>query len=255
MVRTASNYAARSSGWSWHGDNRRGSPGVGPVWLPGARSDPGYPSFEVKQGQQLLLQGTSGSGKSTLLGLMSGVLHATSGRIEVAGHNLSSLAGTAHNRFRANHCGVIFQKFNLLLFLSVRDNIALGLNFVSRELRAHSRAERDKRISLLLEALGLNADALLARLAGRLSVGKQQQRVAAARALIGKPQLLLADEPTSALDPESARSFLRLLSKACRQAGTTAIVVSHDPSLEPLFDEVSVLDLINRASRPLEEAP
>lgn len=209
------------------------------------------PSFEVTQGQQLLLQGTSGSGKSTLLGLMSGVLQATSGRIEVAGHDLSRLAGTARDRFRADHCGVIFQQFNLLPFLSVRDNIALGINFVSRDRRARSRAELDKRISLLLEALGLDADALWARPAGRLSVG-QQQRVAAARALIGKPQLLLADEPTSALDPESARSFLSLMSKACRQAGTTAIVVSHDPSLEPLFDEVRVLDQINRASHPLE---
>lgn len=208
--------------------------------------------FKLSQGQQLLLRGTSGSGKSTLLGLIAGVLRATHGCVEVAGQDLSVLSGTARDRFRADHCGVIFQQFNLLPFLSVRDNIALGLNFVSRQRRARNVAELDARISSLLIELGLDPSSLWNSPAGQLSVG-QQQRVAAARALIGKPRLLLADEPTSALDTVSANAFLHLVSQACQQSGTSAIVVSHDPALEPLFDEVRVLDEINHATRRMEE--
>ena len=208
--------------------------------------------FKLHQGQQLLLRGQSGSGKSTLLGLIAGVLRATRGSVEVAGQDLSVLSGTARDRFRADHCGVIFQQFNLLPFLSVRDNIALGLNFVSRPRRARNAAELDARIDELLNALGLDASSLWSRPAGQLSVG-QQQRVAAARALIGRPKLLLADEPTSALDPASANAFLHLVNQACRLSDTSAIVVSHDPALGPLFDEVKVLDEINRAARRAEE--
>lgn len=208
--------------------------------------------FKLNQGQQLLLRGASGSGKSTLLGLIAGVLRANRGCVEVAGQDLSALSGTARDRFRADHCGVIFQQFNLLPFLSVRDNIALGLNFVSRPRRTRNTAELDARIAELLEALGLEASSLWGRPAGQLSVG-QQQRVAAARALIGKPRLLLADEPTSALDPASANAFLQLMNQACRLSETSAIVVSHDLALGPLFDEVRGLDEINHAAHRVKE--
>jgi putative ABC transport system ATP-binding protein len=204
--------------------------------------------FTLAQGHQLLLRGASGGGKSTLLGLIAGVLRATAGRVEVAGQDMSSLSGTARDRFRADNCGVIFQQFNLLPFLSVRDNIALGLNFVSRERRIRTSTGLDKQIAGLLGDLGLDAEQLWTRPAGHLSVG-QQQRVAAARALIGRPRLLLADEPTSALDPQSSNAFLSLMSSACRQNGISAIVVSHDPALALLFDEVQVLEDINMASR------
>lgn len=206
------------------------------------------PDFTLSQGQQLLLRGASGGGKSTLLGLIAGVLRATTGRVEVAGRDITSLSGAARDRFRADHCGVIFQQFNLLPFLSVRDNIALGLKFASPALRARASTDLDANIAGLLEDLGLDAQSIWNRPAGRLSVG-QQQRVAAARALIGKPRLLLADEPTSALDPQSANAFLSLMSRACRQHDISAIVVSHDPALKHLFDDTRVLEEINVAAR------
>ncbi|EPG2415909.1 MULTISPECIES: ATP-binding cassette domain-containing protein [Stenotrophomonas maltophilia group] len=202
------------------------------------------PQLLIEQGSSVLLRGVSGGGKSTLLGLLAGVLLPGRGRVEVAGHALQMMRGAARDRFRADHLGVIFQQFNLLPFLSVRDNIALGLRF------SPVRSERisgplDDEILRLLEALQLDP-ALSKRAAGTLSVG-QQQRVAAARALIGRPAVLLADEPTSALDRLAATAFLQLMSAQCRAAGTTVLVVSHDDSLQPLFDRTISLSEINHA--------
>ncbi len=202
------------------------------------------PQLLIEQGSSVLLRGVSGGGKSTLLGLLAGVLLPGRGRVEVAGHALQMMRGAARDRFRADHLGVIFQQFNLLPFLSVRDNIALGLRF-SRLRSARISGPLDAEIARLLQALQLNPE-LMQRRAGTLSVG-QQQRVAAARALIGRPAVLLADEPTSALDREAATAFLQLMSAQCRAAGTTVLVVSHDESLQPLFDRTIALSQINHA--------
>ncbi|WP_164146367.1 ATP-binding cassette domain-containing protein [Stenotrophomonas maltophilia] len=202
------------------------------------------PRLWIEQGSSVLLRGISGGGKSTLLGLLAGVLLPGSGHVEVAGQSLQDMGGAARDRFRADQLGVIFQQFNLLPFLTVRDNIALGLRF------SHLRGARisgplDAEIARLLSALELDP-ALMQRRAGTLSVG-QQQRVAAARALIGRPALLLADEPTSALDRNAATAFLQLMSAQCQAAGTTVLVVSHDDSLQPLFDRTIALSEINLA--------
>lgn len=202
------------------------------------------PRLWVEQGSSVLLRGISGGGKSTLLGLLAGVLLPGKGRVEVAGHALQHMGGAARDRFRADQLGVIFQQFNLLPFLTVRDNIALGLRF-SRLRSARISGPLDAEIARLLQALQLNPE-LMQRRAGTLSVG-QQQRVAAARALIGRPTLLLADEPTSALDREAATAFLQLMSAQCQAAGTTVLVVSHDDSLQPLFDRTLSLSEINQA--------
>ncbi|MBA0328061.1 ATP-binding cassette domain-containing protein [[Pseudomonas] hibiscicola] len=202
------------------------------------------PRLWVEQGSSVLLRGISGGGKSTLLGLLAGVLLPGKGRVEVAGHALQDMGGAARDRFRADQLGVIFQQFNLLPFLTVRDNIALGLRF-SRLRSARISGPLDAEIARLLQALQLNPE-LMQRRAGTLSVG-QQQRVAAARALIGRPALLLADEPTSALDREAATAFLQLMSAQCQAAGTTVLVVSHDDSLQPLFDRTISLSEINQA--------
>jgi putative ABC transport system ATP-binding protein len=202
------------------------------------------PRLWVEQGSSVLLRGISGGGKSTLLGLLAGVLLPRKGRVEVAGHALQDMGGAARDRFRADQLGVIFQQFNLLPFLTVRDNIALGLRF-SRLRSARISGPLDAEIARLLQALQLNPE-LMQRRAGTLSVG-QQQRVAAARALIGRPTLLLADEPTSALDREAASAFLQLMSAQCQAAGTTVLVVSHDDSLQPLFDRTISLTEINQA--------
>jgi putative ABC transport system ATP-binding protein len=202
------------------------------------------PKLWIEQGSSVLLRGVSGGGKSTLLGLLAGVLMPGKGRVEVAGQALQGMGGAARDRFRADHLGVIFQQFNLLPFLSVRDNIALGLRF-SRLRSARISGPLDAEIARLLQALQLNPE-LMQRRAGTLSVG-QQQRVAAARALIGRPAVLLADEPTSALDRQAATAFLQLMSAQCRAAGTTVLVVSHDESLQPLFDRTISLSEINHA--------
>ncbi|WP_295550669.1 MULTISPECIES: ATP-binding cassette domain-containing protein [Stenotrophomonas] len=202
------------------------------------------PRLWVEQGSSVLLRGISGGGKSTLLGLLAGVLLPGKGRVEVAGRALQDMGGAARDRFRADQLGVIFQQFNLLPFLTVRDNIALGLRF-SRLRSARISGPLDAEIARLLSALRLDP-ALMHRRAGTLSVG-QQQRVAAARALIGRPALLLADEPTSALDRDAATAFLQLMSAQCQAAGTTVLVVSHDDSLEPLFDRTIALSQINQA--------
>jgi len=202
------------------------------------------PQLWVEQGSSVLLRGISGGGKSTLLGLLAGVLLPGKGRVEVAGHALQDMGGAARDRFRADQLGVIFQQFNLLPFLTVRDNIALGLRF-SRLRSARISGPLDAEIARLLQALQLNPE-LMQRRAGTLSVG-QQQRVAAARALIGRPALLLADEPTSALDREAASAFLQLMSAQCQAAGTTVLVVSHDDSLQTLFDRTISLSEINQA--------
>ncbi len=202
------------------------------------------PRLWVEQGSSVLLRGISGGGKSTLLGLLAGVLLPGKGRVEVAGHALQDVGAAARDRFRADQLGVIFQQFNLLPFLTVRDNIALGLRF-SRLRSARISGPLDAEIARLLQALQLNPE-LMQRRAGTLSVG-QQQRVAAARALIGRPTLLLADEPTSALDRESATAFLQLMSAQCQAVGTTVLVVGHDDSLQPLFDRTISLSEINQA--------
>lgn len=202
------------------------------------------PRLWIEQGSSVLLRGISGGGKSTLLGLLAGVLLPGKGRVEVAGQALQDMGGAARDRFRADQLGVIFQQFNLLPFLTVRDNIALGLRF-SRLRSARISGPLDAEIARLLSALQLDP-ALMQRRAGTLSVG-QQQRVAAARALIGRPALLLADEPTSALDRDAATAFLQLMSAQCQAAGTTVLVVSHDDSLQPLFDRTIALSEINLA--------
>lgn len=201
------------------------------------------PRLWIEQGSSVLLRGISGGGKSTLLGLLAGVLLPSRGRVEVAGHALQTMRGAARDRFRADHLGVIFQQFNLLPFLSVRDNIALGLRF-SRLRSARISGPLDDEIARLLRGLQLDP-ALMKRPAGTLSVG-QQQRVAAARALIGRPALLLADEPTSALDRGAASAFLQLMAAQCQAAGTTVVVVSHDEGLQPLFERTIALAEINQ---------
>ncbi|WP_099589123.1 ATP-binding cassette domain-containing protein [Stenotrophomonas maltophilia] len=202
------------------------------------------PHLLIEQGSSVLLCGISGGGKSTLLGLLAGVLLPGKGRVEVARQALQDMGGAARDRFRADQLGVIFQQFNLLPFLTVRDNIALGLRF-SRLRSARISGPLNAEIARLLQALQLDP-ALMQRRAGTLSVG-QQQRVAAARALIGRPALLLADEPTSALDRDAATAFLQLMSAQCQAAGTTVLVVSHDDGLQPLFDRTISLSEINQA--------
>lgn len=209
-------------------------------------------AFRLEPEQSLFLKGPSGSGKTTLLGLLGGVHLPQSGSIRLLGHDLSTLSASARDRFRVDHSGFIFQQFNLLPFLSVLDNVLLPCQF--SKLRKQHAIERHGSIQsaaqTLLYDLGL-APQLHQQLAGELSIG-QQQRVAAARALIGQPKLVIADEPTSALDADSREAFLQLLFAECKAAGASLLFVSHDQSLAKLFDRSIDLTQLNRAARQQE---
>ena len=224
---------------------------VGFAW-PGQAELLDIPSFDLAQNQSLFLKGPSGSGKTTLLGLIGGVQKAQRGAVRLLGSDLAALSAGARDRFRVDHTGYIFQQFNLLPFLSVAENVGLPCHFSkSRAARACQRhgsvAEATAR---LLSHLGIPSE-LLDRRAEALSIG-QQQRVAAARALIGQPELVIADEPTSALDADSREAFLQLLFTECREAGSSLLFVSHDQSLAPLFDRSLSLADLNRAARAPE---
>lgn len=211
------------------------------------------PALRLDAGEALFLKGPSGSGKTTLLSLLGGVNVPAQGRIQLLGQDLGSLSQGARDRFRVDHTGYIFQQFNLLPFLSVRENVELPCRFSrSRKARAEQRhGSVDQAASTLLTHLGLGDPAILARRADSLSIG-QQQRVAAARALIGQPELVIADEPTSALDADTREAFIRLLFDECRAAGASLLFVSHDQSLAPLFDRHLSLAELNRAAKPRE---
>ncbi len=224
---------------------------LGFAW-PGQAELLDIPHFALQSGESLFLKGPSGSGKTTLLGLLGGVQKAGRGSIRLLGTELGSLGAGARDRFRVDHTGYIFQQFNLLPFLSVRENVELPCHFSkSRAARARQRhGSIDQAAATLLEHLGLKPE-LLERRADALSIG-QQQRVAAARALIGQPELVIADEPTSALDADSREAFIRLLFAECREAGSSLLFVSHDQSLAPLFDRSLSLAELNRAAQPQE---
>jgi putative ABC transport system ATP-binding protein len=200
--------------------------------------------FEVPCGERLLLVGPSGSGKSTLLNLICGIALPSAGCVRVLGTDLARLPGPARDRFRAAHIGIVFQMFNLLPYLSVLDNVLLPLSFAP-ERRAKTGGAAPGEARRLLARLGLDADGLADQPAARLSVG-QQQRVAAARALIGTPEIVIADEPTSALDRDRQQAFLDLLFAEVERAGASLIMVSHDVTLAPLFDRTVRLDEVAR---------
>ena len=202
--------------------------------------------LQIRQGEQVLIQGASGSGKTTLLSLLAGVLAPQSGEIEIGGTRVSQLSGSARDRFRADHIGFIFQQFNLLPYLTVRENVLLPLAFSRyRAVTTASRSAAHKQADALIEQLGLDVRTFADRPVTTLSIG-QQQRVAAARALIGTPKLLIADEPTSALDADAREAFLRLVFTECSRAAITLVFVSHDRSLAPLFDRAIRLADVNR---------
>ncbi len=216
---------------------------------PGATADNGrlaINSLSLAAGRTAFLYGPSGCGKSTLLGLMAGVLVAQSGSVSLLGQDWATLRGGLRDARRADHVGVIFQQFNLLPYLSVLDNVLLPCRFSA--LRARRCAGGPAAAAQgLLQQVGL-APALWARPASALSVG-QQQRVAAARALIGAPELVIADEPTSALDAALRDEFMTLLLGQCRAAGSTLVFVSHDERLAARFDEQLSLPDLNHATR------
>lgn len=203
------------------------------------------PDLKISKGERIFLYGPSGSGKTTLLGILAGVLSAKTGKVEVLERNLITMGPSDRDAFRGSHIGYIFQLFNLIPYLSVAENITLPCR-LSPERRARLKGKP------LMDAAHevakhLGIEHLLNENVVNLSVG-QQQRVAASRALIGTPKLVIADEPTSSLDHDHRERFIELLFENCKQAGSTLIFVSHDRTLMPLFDRAISLPDVNLAA-------
>ena len=202
--------------------------------------------LQVGHGERVFLHGPSGSGKTTLLSLISGVLQPQAGSVQVLGHDLEQLSASARDTLRGARMGYIFQGFNLIPYLSAEENIVLPCQL---------HPSRGKRISA--PSLAAEANRLARRLdihahlnspVTRLSVG-QQQRVAIVRAVIGRPELLIADEPTSSLDTDRRDAFLDLLLEVTKEAGATLLFVSHDRGLSTHFDRMLSLPEHNRAAQ------
>ena len=204
------------------------------------------PNLSLAQGERIFLFGPSGCGKSTLLSAIAGVVDVSPGAILVADKDVGAVNGGARDQFRVDHIGMIFQVFNLIPWLSALENVLLPCTFSPRR-RARAGENPERTAQRLLDELGLSDPALGSKKAIELSVG-QQQRVAAARALIGAPDLILADEPTSALDEDAKSSFVNLLARECAASGTALLFVSHDRSLERQFDRSINFNDLNRSA-------
>lgn len=195
------------------------------------------PAFEMASGEQVAMRGESGSGKTTLLNLIAGILTPDDGAIKVADRWMTGSSEAKRDQIRAEHIGYIFQTFNLLHGYTALENIELAMRFGTGLNRPHARA--------LLERVGL-ADRMNYRPA-QLSVG-QQQRVAVARALANKPNLVLADEPTGNLDTRRATDAMAMIREICKENGAALLLVSHDQRMLDLFDKVYDLAEINHAA-------
>jgi len=194
-------------------------------------------ALSIDKGQNIFLHGPSGCGKTTLLSLLAGVLPVQQGELTVLDRSLGQMTAVERDRFRADHIGIIFQMFNLIPYLSVIENVILPCRFSKKRLKRalNESSSVEKQAISLLTDLEMSAPDLLLSKVSNLSVG-QQQRVAAARALMGAPELVIADEPTSALDSELRHGFIRLLFEECAREGATLLFVSHDMTLAQHFD-------------------
>ena len=205
-------------------------------------------SLQINRGERVFLRGPSGSGKSTLLNLLAGVTLPQSGVLKVLGQDMNALGSAQRDHFRAHHIGFIFQMFNLIPYLSVVENVILPCRFSSR--RKHKALGQGDSLEdeaiRLLDHLDMADNVVLHTPVNELSVG-QQQRVAAARALIGAPELVIADEPTSSLDADRRSAFIELLFRECDSANATLIFVSHDNSLQAPFERTIEFQQMNNA--------
>jgi putative ABC transport system ATP-binding protein len=194
--------------------------------------------FRVAAGEQVVLMGRSGSGKTTLLHIIAGITRPDSGVVEINGCDIAKLAESGRDRFRADHIGYVFQTFNLLAGFSALENVVLGMSF--------SRKKVDVgRARALLERVGLGRR--LDHKPAMLSVG-EQQRVAVARALANRPNLLLADEPTANVDTMHQQVIIDLVRETCREEKVALLLVTHTPEVAEQFDRVDHLDRFNQAA-------
>ncbi|BEV10165.1 ABC transporter ATP-binding protein [Asticcacaulis sp. DW145] len=187
-------------------------------------------NFTAYHGQVTMVMGPSGSGKSTLIAALSGLMKPDEGEVIALGESLWKKKKAKIDQFRLDHCGFIFQGFNLFPALNATQQVEQVLKYCKVK-----KGEAKKRAVQALTEVGL--DKRLKQTPSALS-GGEKQRVAIARALSKNPQLLFADEPTSALDSVSGQVVIKLLHRAAKEHGAAVIVVTHDPRLEAYADRV-----------------
>lgn len=190
--------------------------------------------FDARHGDLTMVMGPSGSGKSTLVAALSGLLKPDEGRVTGMGQDLWSLKPGKLDRFRLEHCGFIFQGFNLFAALTALQQVEIILKY-----KGVPKRQARERAAQALSEVGLERK--LHQRPAELS-GGEKQRVAIARALAKDPQLIFADEPTSALDSENGQVVIKLLHRAAKQHGAAVICVTHDPRLETYADRVIHLE-------------
>ena len=196
--------------------------------------------LQIDEAQKVFLYGPSGHGKSTLLNIIAGVLTPSSGEINILGNDFKNISQGKRDKIRGENIGYIFQNFNLIPYLNIKDNITLPCRINPR--RAQS-LDYEIQADEIIENLGLTEHVL--KKVTDLSIG-QQQRVAAARALIGNPKLVIADEPTSSLDEKNTEEFMKLLINECNRRKFTLLFVSHDSRLKQYFSRSLSLSEINK---------
>lgn len=190
------------------------------------------PDLSLPPGRTLACIGPSGSGKSTFLSLLAGILLPASGTIRLWGENHAAWSDAKRRNYRISKIGLVFQEFELLDHLSVRENILLPY-FVNKSLQ-----HNDDAADYLVEVARLTGlERHLRKKPKQLSQG-ERQRVALCRALVTRPALLLADEPTGNLDPHNTQNVLDIMLAEVRRRQTTLVMVTHDHSLVSAFDEV-----------------
>ena len=195
--------------------------------------------LEFNRNQSVFIAGPSGSGKSTLLNILAAIHAPAPETIDILGFDMGMLKAAARDRFRGAHIGYIFQSLNLIPYLTVRENILLPMKVQNK-----SVADAEEHLKNLASELQINEQ--LDSRASEISVG-QAQRAACARALMMKPEIILADEPTSSLDAANKERFIQLLFKVAAESDSTVIFVSHDESLAHLFERKIVMAEVNRA--------
>jgi putative ABC transport system ATP-binding protein len=202
----------------------------------------------IEDGEWLAIQGPTGHGKSTLLQMLGGLDRPTSGRVELAGQDLTAMRETQLTRIRATWIGFVFQTFNLVPTLTAQENVEAALVPAGV-----STAKRRAQAAEALDRLGLGDR--LSHLPGELS-GGQQQRVAIARALVKEPRVLLADEPTGNLDEDTRDEIIGLLEKLWQDLGLTMVLVTHDSSIARRAQRIGVLKkgkiTVSAGSRPAD---
>jgi len=181
--------------------------------------------LDVRSGEFIVLLGASGSGKSTLLNILGGLDRATSGDVRFFDHCLGEADDDELTRYRREHVGFVFQFYNLIPSLTVRENVALVTDIASDPMPVDD--------ALDLVALAPRRDHFPAQLSGG-----EQQRVAIARAIVKRPQLLLCDEPTGALDYVTGKLVLEVIARINSELGTTAIVITHNAAIAGMADRV-----------------